>query len=255
MSNIKKYYRAIKNANLDLSRLINFKRIFRYEQERKQFMRMGGVIDSENPILMDYSDQAGSGTGHYFHQDLLVASYIYKNKPIRHIDIASRIDGFVAHVASFRKIEIMDVRDLIMKSHENIVFIKSDLMKHSEIDSNITDSISCLHAIEHFGLGRYGDRIDPHGHIKGIKNILRMLKSEGMLYISFPISDRNKTIFNAHRVFSPRDILGWCDEMNDLQIRKFDFVDDAGCLHTDLDLSTFTTNDVFGCGIYSFQKK
>ena len=64
------------------------------------------------PILSDRYDSAGVATGHYFHQDLLVAKFIYENKPMRHVDIGSRIDGFVAHVASFRDIEVVDIREL-----------------------------------------------------------------------------------------------------------------------------------------------
>ena len=60
-------------------------------------------------LLQDYSDNAGQNKGHYFHQDLLVAKMIYDTKPRRHIDIGSRLDGFVAHVASFREIEVFDI--------------------------------------------------------------------------------------------------------------------------------------------------
>jgi hypothetical protein len=41
---------------------------------------------------------------------------------------------------------------------------------------NKYDSISCLHALEHFGLGRYGDRLDPNGHETGFLKLLDMLK-------------------------------------------------------------------------------
>ena len=91
------------------------------------------------PIFTDYDDQAGSATGHYFHQDLLVASFIHNKNPLRHIDIGSRIDGFIAHVASFRSIEVMDVRDLKGTGHENISFIKADLMNKDSAQNNITD--------------------------------------------------------------------------------------------------------------------
>ena len=141
---------------------------------------------------------------------MLVASYIYKANPITHIDIGSRIDGFVAHVASFRKIEIIDIRDLSDIGHENIFFKKIDIM-----DSNnhlqVTDSLSCLHAIEHFGLGRYGDKLDPNGHIKGFNNILKMIKTGGTLYISFPVSKDNEINFNSQRVFKPTEIFNWPD--------------------------------------------
>ena len=41
------------------------------------------------------------------------------------------------------------------------------------------DSISCLHALEHFGLGRYGDMIDPQGYEKGLFNISSYLTLGG----------------------------------------------------------------------------
>ena len=35
----------------------------------------------------------------------------------------SRIDGFVSHVASFRKIEVMDISPLKISIHKNIKFV------------------------------------------------------------------------------------------------------------------------------------
>jgi len=64
------------------------------------------------PCLGDRFAQSGTASGHYFHQDLLIARRIFLNNPELHVDIGSRIDGFVAHVASFRKIEMFDIREL-----------------------------------------------------------------------------------------------------------------------------------------------
>lgn len=64
------------------------------------------------PCLEDRFALGGTASGQYFHQDLLVASKIFQNNPMRHVDVGSRIDGFVAHVASFREIEIIDISDL-----------------------------------------------------------------------------------------------------------------------------------------------
>jgi len=75
------------------------------------------------PILDERFEEGGSASGHYFHQDLLVAQRIFENNPIIHFDIGSRVDGFVAHVASFRKIEALDVRPTEAKV-ENITFKK-----------------------------------------------------------------------------------------------------------------------------------
>jgi hypothetical protein len=226
----------------------------KYHIQYKQFKKLGGVITHSFPIISDYDAQAGTANGHYFHQDLLVASFIHGNNPVRHIDIGSRIDGFVAHVASFRKIEVIDVRDLSCTGHQNISFVKVDMMNSDNAQSGITDSISCLHAIEHFGLGRYGDTLDPDGHRKGFDNIVRMLKKGGRLYISFPIGKSNEIHFNAHRVFHPRDIFTWEESGGSLQLERFDYVDDAGSLHQNIDIRNVNPNVSHGCGIYTFSK-
>ena len=81
----------------------------RYWSEYNLFKQLGGKITSSFPIVQDYNASSGISSGHYFHQDLLVASMINKASPTRHIDIGSRVDGFIAHVASFRKIEVIDI--------------------------------------------------------------------------------------------------------------------------------------------------
>jgi len=63
------------------------------------------------PILDERFQESGSMKGHYFHQDIEIARKVYINNPIRHIDIGSRTDGFVAHVEVFREIEIIDIRE------------------------------------------------------------------------------------------------------------------------------------------------
>ena len=226
----------------------------KYLSQKFKFKKLGGNITHNYMILDDYNASAGSASGHYFHQDLLVASFIKKNNPIKHIDIGSRIDGFVAHVASFREIDVMDIRNLEISEHKNINFIQKDMMDKNSLEENITDSISCLHAIEHFGLGRYGDKIDINGHINGFNNIIKMLKSGGKLYISFPIGKRNEIHFNAHRVFHHNDIFNWNESLDNIILERFDFVDDRGKLNLNKNLNTDCKEINFGCGIYTFQK-
>ena len=226
----------------------------KYLSQKFEFKKLGGDITHNYMILDDYKASAGSASGHYFHQDLLVASFIKKDNPIKHIDIGSRIDGFVAHVASFREIDVMDIRNLEISEHKNINFIQKDMMDKNSLEENITDSISCLHAIEHFGLGRYGDKIDINGHINGFNNIIKMLKSGGKLYISFPIGKRNEIHFNAHRVFHHNDIFNWNESLDNIILERFDFVDDRGKLNLNKNLNTDCKEIKFGCGIYTFQK-
>ncbi|QWD05630.1 DUF268 domain-containing protein [Polynucleobacter paneuropaeus] len=251
---VKRLGLIVVSLGFDPRRLLLSHYIPRYLLEYKNYKKLGGVITHKAAIFSDYEGQAGSAKGHYFHQDLLIASFIYKNTPLRHIDVGSRIDGFVAHVASFRKIEVMDIRDLKGIEHQNISFIQADLMNKEMIHKNITDSISCLHAIEHFGLGRYGDRLDPNGHIQGFNNILCMLKPGGMLYISFPIGRSNEVHFNAHRVFNPMDIFTWAEDPSCLKLVEFNFVDDMGDLKRGVDIENQKINVSYGCGIYMFRK-
>jgi len=255
---IKKIIKPVFNFSLMIGfeprRVFSLRHFPRYLKQYNAWRKMGGAVTHRYPIFTDYLAQAGTASGHYFHQDLLVASFVYKNNPKKHIDIGSSIDGFVAHVASFRHIDVMDVRDLISTGHNNISFIKADLMNNDNALDNITDSISCLHAIEHFGLGRYGDPVGPNGHIKGFNNIVRMLKPTGTLYISFPIANRNEVHFNAHRVFHPKDIFTWLTDRTSIKLERFDYVDDAGRLHQNINIETEKLDLIYGCGIYTFRK-
>ena len=243
-------------ANLSLLGLfpIRTKRIVRiphYLRDRYKFKKMGGIISYTYPIIDEYSDSAGSASGHYFHQDLIVAQQIFNSNPVRHIDVGSRIDGFVAHVASFRKIEIFDIRALPDCGHKNIVFQQIDLMD-TKSEKPIADSISCLHTVEHFGLGRYGDTINPRGYILGFESLINMLQSGGKLYISFPISKNNEVHFNAHRSFKPMDILSWAQGR--VELIRFDYVDDDGNIQMEIDLFNTNLELSNGCGIYTFKK-
>ncbi len=64
------------------------------------------------PCLHDRYEEGGATKSEYFWQDLLVARAIHEAKPAKHVDVGSRVDGFIAHVASFREIEVFDVRPI-----------------------------------------------------------------------------------------------------------------------------------------------
>jgi SAM-dependent methyltransferase len=203
--------------------------------------------------LTDRFSQAGTMSGHYFHQDLLVAKKIFQANPKKHVDIGSRLDGFVAHVAVFREIEVLDIRELKSKV-KNITFKKADLMQPQGLE-NYCDSISSLHAIEHFGLGRYGDPIDYHGYLKAIDNITRILRPGGKFYFSVPIG-KQRIEFNAHRVFSVSYLLDLF--RNHFTINSFSFVNDKGDLFENVELKSPDVESNFnchwGCGIFEMTK-
>ncbi len=207
------------------------------------------------PILNEKFTESGMASGHYFHQDLLIAQRIFLRQPSKHVDIASRVDGFVAHVASFRPIEVFDIRPL-SNYISNIHFVQANLMHLDSQFINYTDSISCLHVIEHFGLGRYNDPIDIDGHLKGLDNIYQILKTGGIFYFSTPIG-RQRIEFNAHRVFDVSYLLELFSPRYD--ILQFSYVDDKGDLHTNIELTKIGINNnfscTFGCGIFEMRKK
>lgn len=207
------------------------------------------------PILNEREQASGVGSGHYFHQDLLVAQRIFENAPERHVDIGSRIDGFVAHVASFREIEVLDIRPQT-SSVKNIRFVQADLMKPSVGLAGYTDSLSSLNVVEHFGLGRYGDAIDAYGHVKGIENMHRILRPGGRFYFSVPIG-RQRIEFNAHRVFGLRYLLHLLSDR--FTVEQFSYVDDGGLLYENVPLADRDVAEnfgcEFGCAIFELRKR
>lgn len=241
------------NFGMDPRGLKSSKHMPRFLRDYRAFTAKGGEVAALHPILGDYDAQAGAGSGQYFHQDLLVASLIHDAAPRRHIDVGSRIDGFIAHVAAFREIEMIDIRPLDKSAHARIRFLQGDLMQHDPAFDGIADSVSSLHALEHFGLGRYGDGIDPQGHITGFRNLARMVEPGGKLYVGLPIGSRTEVFFNAHRIFAPGEPPTWFEQPGSFALDRFDWVDDAGDLHTRADPAAVPPL-THGCGIYSFRR-
>ena len=206
------------------------------------------------PCLQEKDQASGVLADHYFYQDLHVARKIFRNKPEKHVDIGSRVDGFVAHVASFRNIEVMDVRDL-PTALPGIRFTRADLSAKDFSVTDYCDSLSCLHALEHFGLGRYGDRIDYEGHLLGWVNMHKMLKRGGKFYFSVPIGGQ-RIEFNAHRVFSIAYLLKMIDKHYDID--SFAYINDAGDFFAEATLEEQSIKSNFGCrygcGIFELTK-
>jgi hypothetical protein len=214
------------------------------------------VLGTLYPCLYNRSEEGGSASGHYFFQDLYVAKRVYERKPLRHADVGSRIDGFVAHVAAFREIDVFDIRPLT-NSVENITFRSLDFTK--EVPAALCgfyDSVSCLHALEHFGLGRYGDDLDYDGHRKGFKAISKLVAARGTFYLSVPMGPQ-RIEFNAHRVFSLPYMRELCE--TEYKITCFSYVDDNGLLHRDTPFDTPAADRNYGCNfglaIFELQKK
>ncbi len=199
------------------------------------------------PCLEDRYDNAGSTTGEYFYQDLWVARKILIANPVDHWDIGSRIDGFIAHLLTFRSVNVIDIRPL--KSNvSGLVFHQGDITNLSFLDNSVM-SLSCLHTVEHIGLGRYGDPVDPSGCFKGMKELQRVLSPGGKLYFSVPIGQEH-VAFNAHRIFDPLTII---ESFSSLNLIDFIAISKDGDLIESTQPKDFT-NVKYACGIFIFEK-
>lgn len=206
------------------------------------------------PCLHDWYEEGGSTKTEYFWQDLYIAQKVYKANPLKHVDVGSRIDGFVAHIASFREVEIFDIRE-ITSEIPNVIFKRADLMEPVGDYSNYCDSLSCLHALEHFGLGRYGDKINVNGYKLGLRNMANILKKEGIFYLATPIGNP-RVAFNAHRIFDPYELKSIMQEVG-LQLKEFAWFGEdkkiIGSVDIDSDFNKLSKLP-YSLGIFTFVK-
>lgn len=200
------------------------------------------------PFYYDRYEEAGGIMQHYFHQDIWAANRIHKSGVKKHYDIGSRLDGFISHCLVFCKVVMLDIRPLQIKIL-NLEFIQADCTDMKNIRSNSINSISSLHAIEHFGLGRYGDPVDPWGYKKAIDEMKRVVKIGGNIYFSVPIG-KQRLEFNAHRVFNPLYVLELFDGF---KLIEFSAVDENNNFIKFADPKRFV-NGKFSCGLFHFKK-
>lgn len=189
-----------------------------------------------------------AGGGHYFWQDLWAARKIFEARPARHVDVGSRIDGFVAHVLCFMPVTVVDIRPLPV-CVSGLNFIQEDGTELSSFADSSIESLSSLHAVEHFGLGRYGDPVDPAAPFRAMKALQRVLQPGGRLYFAVPVG-RERVEFNAHRIFAPTTVLA---AFKDLQLLSFAGVDDCGNYLSEVSPEHFTTAR-YALGLFEFTK-
>lgn len=207
------------------------------------------------PCLQDWFEEGGATKLEYFWQDLLVARKIFAARPERHVDVGSRVDGFVAHVASFREIEVFDVRPISARI-PGVTFRQADLMQPATAMAGYCDSLSCLHALEHFGLGRYGDPVDPGGFERGFANMAALLKGGGVFYLSVPVG-ASRVEFNGQRVLDPRAIIQLARE-NSLAPRELTLIREGGkveVLVPDEARLSDLARERYALGMFTFAKR
>ena len=201
-----------------------------------------------HPVLHERFEDAGSARGHYFFQDLWASSYINNNKIVEIVDVGSRIDGYIAQLLSSTKVTYVDIRP-IRKFHENFIFKEGSIL-NLPFENDILEVISCLHVIEHIGLGRYGDDINPLGFKDGINELKRVIKPGGKVIFGTPVGNERLN-FNAHRVFNPQTIV---DCFKPFNLDEFSLIDDKG-LEVKKNANFSDALDCnYGCGLFIFSR-
>lgn len=204
------------------------------------------------PIYYDRFKEAGDIDPHYFLQDLIMANYVIENCKSVHYDIGSRVDGFISHLLSAGiAVCMIDVRPFPYKVN-GLSFVQGDATDLDTIEDDSIESLSSLHAVEHFGLGRYGDPIDPEAWKKTLKSMERIVKTGGMLYLSVPVGNQDVLHFNAHRVFKINTIP---NQLSKLKLERAAYIYNYKVIEINpLDIENVVLENEYCCGLYIFRK-
>jgi len=178
----------------------------------------------------------------YFYQDCWAFEKIVQQHPSKHIDIGSH-HKYVALLSKVLPVTMVDIRPLSLPL-KNLNFKEGSIL-NLPFEDNSIESLSSLCVVEHIGLGRYGDSLDPSGSEKAMLEIQRVLKSGGYCYFSVPIlGNINTVFFNAHRSFSENYIencFSLCKVIDKMYIYGNSFQKNR-------------EDENFGIGLYQFQK-
>jgi hypothetical protein len=166
--------------------------------------------------------------------------------PEKHVDISSLI-YFNALVSAFIPIDFYEYRPVQLDTLKDLQAQSADLMKLPFSDNSIP-SLSCMHVVEHIGLGRYGDDINPDGDLRAIEELKRV--SSGDLLFVVPVGGRPKVIFNLHRIYSYDQIVSY---FKGFKLMEFALVTDAGGFINDA-TKKLADKQSYGCGCFWFRK-
>ena len=188
---------------------------------------------------------------HYVYHPAWALRLIIKQKPVKHIDISSSL-YFCAALSAIIPVDFYDYRPANLHL-SGLKSLQGDLM-NLPFDSNSVDSISCMHTVEHIGLGRYGDPMDYDGDIKAINELKRVVTPGGNLYFVTPIGSEDIICFNAHRIYTKELVLKL---FSDFELKEFALIpedENDGGIVVDPDQQLLARQS-WGCGCFWFTKK
>lgn len=200
------------------------------------------------PCLNDKTGTTGFDRHYVFHT-AWAARVLAETRPSKHIDVSSSL-YFCSIASAFVPIEFYDYRTANL-SLSNLSSLPGDLLKLPFPDNSV-HSLSSMHVVEHVGLGRYGDPLDPDGDLKAIGELKRVLANGGTLLFVVPVG-RPRIMFNAHRIYSYEQILKY---FADLQLIEFALIPDNegdGGVIRNADPCVVRTQS-YACGCFWFKK-
>jgi SAM-dependent methyltransferase len=204
------------------------------------------------PRLLEITPCLGEATAttgfdnHYVFHPAWAARIVAAIRPNIHIDISSSLH-FVTIVSAFVHVKFYDYRP-VQLNLSNLDTGKADLL-NLPFEDNSIQSLSCMHTVEHVGLGRYGDPIDPDGDLKAIKELQRVLSPGGSLLFVVPVG-RSSIEFNAQRIYSYDQIVSYFSE---LELQEFALIPDKGGLIANAPKQMVVLQS-YGCGCFWFKK-
>jgi uncharacterized protein DUF268 len=222
----------------------------RYVRDWSRYRALSG---SENLRLRDadprFSDalQTSPYDSHYLHQAVWAAERIFAKNPSSHVDIGSELT-FVGVLSAKLPVTFVDLRPLELDIAQ-LRPVKGDILSLPFEDQSIP-SLSSLHVVEHIGLGRYGDPLNPLGTQLALQELQRVVAPSGDLFLTLPIG-RSRVCFNAHRVHDPRYVI---ERMDAMEVVEFSAVDDEGRLILGADIDAAAALQ-YGCGFFWLRRR
>ena len=224
---------------------IRLKKLHNYTVERFSF-NWGDIY----PCLDDRKAKTGFDR-HYIYHPAWAARIIAQTRPDFHVDISSSLH-FCSIVSAFVPVRFYDYRpaDLALSG---LTSSSADLLALPFADNSIS-SLSCMHVVEHIGLGRYGDQLDPDGDLKAITELKRVLAGGGDFLFVVPIGSTPRIMFNAHRIYSYDQVLGYFPEF---VLKEFALIPDDPATGGLIRNATRELADVqtYSCGCFWFKRE
>lgn len=239
-------YRWLRRAALYVNFKTDFKKFKRQAASRKK--RFIILWRDRYPCLNDRTGLTNFSR-HYVYHTAWAARILAKTVPVKHVDISSSL-YFSALVSAFIPMEFYDFRPASLHL-ENLTTGYADLFSLPFEDNSIS-SLSCMHVVEHVGLGRYGDPLDPDGDLKAIDELRRVLAPNGLLLFVVPVG-QPRICFNAHRIYSCEHVV---KAFKKLHLEEFmlipDDPEDGGLMVNAT--AEFVDQQKYGCGCFLFRK-